>query len=126
MLTYLYKSASLCNCGKNIAKYITECQFFTFDQCFARVKEKLKKTHINRISPKCISNKSHVEHYSSKFLYDKDEENYYIIHLRNKVKDTLSKIRNIGYSLTLSDVLMRKYIKKLKGNCSTCTGRICA
>ena len=59
-------------------------------------------------------------------MYDKDEENYYIIHLRNKVKDKLSKIRNIGYSFTLSDVLMRKYIKKLKGNCSTCIGRICA
>ena len=53
---------------------------------------------VNRIPPKCISNKSLVEHYSSKFSYDKDKENCYIIQLRNIVKDKLSKIKNIRYN----------------------------
>ena len=85
-----------------------------------------KCRNVNRIPPKCISNKSLVEHYSSKFSYDKDKENCYIIQLRNKVKDKLSKIKNIRYNFTFSDVLMKKYIKKLKGNCAVGIDGICA
>ena len=85
-----------------------------------------KCRNVNRIPPKCISNKSLVEHYSSKFLYDKDKENCYIIQLRNKVKDKLTKIKNIRYNFTFSDVLMKKYIKKLKGNCAVGIDGICA